>query len=195
MTTKGSLLGFLLLSLGLGCIQRGAKSPAEAEVRLLSAISARNPQDLWNALDQDTRWSWQSIQRAWREAYDITLSNVPEGRERDRLQARFKTGATSENAAQLFAALLTAQEWDRLAKLATDLGSTALKLDPSGTSATVETPQGPVVYRKAHDRFWGWGYSGLAEKAEELKRTAATDLEMLRKNSADFERAAARGSP
>jgi hypothetical protein len=195
MTAKILVLGFLFLTLGMGCIQRGAQSPSEAQARLLAAISTRNPQDLWEALDQDTRWSWLSIQRAWREAYDITLSNVPEGRERDRLQARFKIGATTEKADQLFATLLTAQEWEHLVQLAATLNSIQPQLDPSGTFATVQTPHEPVIYRKAHDRFWGWGYSGLAQKAEELKRTAAIDLEMLRKNAADYERAAARGSP
>jgi hypothetical protein len=149
---------------------------------------------LWNALDQDTRWSWTTIERAWREAYDITQSAVPEGPERARLLARFELGATSESAQALFARMLEPDEWKQTAALLAAAGSRQPELGPSGETAEIQTSAGPLVYRKSHNRFWGWGFSGLAARSEQIKRTASADLERMRSDAVDYERAATRGA-
>ena len=61
-----------------GCRQK-AKTPAEAYKRLTAAVNAGDGGALFDALDQETRWNWMSIQKFHREAYDIVLSNYPEG--------------------------------------------------------------------------------------------------------------------
>jgi hypothetical protein len=162
---------------------------------LAEAVSARDPQKFWKALDLDTRWSWMSIQRAHREAHDITLSNVPEGPERERLLRRFEAGANAQDAAELFERTLTADTWTQLAtKLDSARGQIpAVKTD--GASAEVQTPSGPLLYRKASKPGWGWGYGGMAAEAEEAKRRASADLEMMRASAVEYERAAARGGP
>jgi hypothetical protein len=187
------LLPFLLLCV-VGCGSRGAGTPAEAHARLAAALAAHDSRMLWNALDLDTRWSWMTTQRAWREAYDITQSVVPEGAERTRLLARFEPGATSENAQTLFARMLLPEEWTHAKALVAAAGSRQPELRPPGETAEIATPAGALVYRKGHGWRSGWGYAGLASRAEQLKFAATADLERMRRDAADYERAATRGA-
>ncbi len=189
------VLAIALAGLALAsCGARGAKTPAEAHARLAAAVSAHDGARLWNALDQDTQWSWMSVQRAWRECYDITQSAVPEGPERVRLVARFEPGAMAENAQALFVAMLSPDEWQVVEGLVHAAEARPPALEPSGETARIDTPQGPLVYRKAHNRYWGWGFAGLSPRAEQLKRVASADLERMRSDAADYERAATRGT-
>lgn len=190
---KPWLVSLLLLST-VGCGGRGARTPAEAHARLVAAVTAHDPAKLWDALDQDTRWSWMTIQRSWREAYDITQSVVPEGAERERLLGRFEPGAASENAGTLFARTLTEDDWKTVQALIAAAGSRLPEATATGETAKLDTPAGPLVYRKAHNRYWGWGFTGLSARADELKRLASADLERMRNDAADYERAATRGA-
>jgi hypothetical protein len=189
-----ALLVVLLVLASVNCGAGRAPTPAEAHARLAAAVAAHDGAKLWDALDQDTRWSWMTIQRAWRECYDITQSAVPEGPEKVRLLARFEPAATSENAQTLFAKLLTPEEWHTAQALLAAGDARQPELAPSGETSTVATDAGALVYRKAHNRYWGWGYSGLATRAEQLKHTASADLERMRTDAADYERAATRGA-
>lgn len=189
------LLPLLFLVLALpGCRSRDAATPAQAHARLAAAVAAHDGTMLWDALDEETRWSWMSVQRAWREAYDITLSVVPEGPERNRLLARFEAGATSEDARSLFAGMLGPEDWSRLQALLAAAGGRQPTAASSTTSA-IPTPAGPLVYRKGQSQHSGWGYAGLAARAEQVKFSAVADLERMRKDAADYERAATRGRP
>jgi hypothetical protein len=190
---KFLVLPFLVLAV-VGCGPSGARTPAEAHARLRAALAAHDGTMLWNALDQDTRWSWMTIQRAWREAYDITQSVVPEGPERARLLARFEPGATSENAKTLFVRMLLPEEWMSSQALIAAAGTRLPELSPAGETSEIATAVGALVYRKAHNRYWGWGFAGLAGRAEQLQRGASADLERMRKDAADYERAATRGA-
>jgi hypothetical protein len=186
---------FALLVVGIASCGAGrARTPAEAHARLAAAVAGHDSAMLWNALDQDTRWSWMTVQRAWRECYDITQSAVPEGPERTRLLARFEPGATSENAQTLFEKMLTPKEWKTTQALLTAAGARQPEPEPSGETSAIVTTAGTLSYHKAHNRFWGWGYSGLAARAELLKHTASGDLERMRTDAADYERAATRGA-
>jgi hypothetical protein len=178
----------------LGCGSRGARTPAEAHARLSAAVAVHDAALLWNALDQDTRWSWMSVQRAWREAYDITQSAVPESSERARLLARFAPGALSENAQALFTTMLTPGDWLETQALLTAAGPRMPALAGSGDKSEIATTAGALVYTKARNRFWGWGFSGLANRADQWKRTASADLERMHSDAADYERAATRGA-
>ncbi len=182
------------LSVLVGCGPKGAATPDEAHARLAAAVAAHDSVRLWNALDQDTHWSWMTILRAWREAYDITQSVVPEGAERARLIARFEPGATSEDAEALFIRMLEPDDWRQAASLLAAAGTQRPELAPSGETSEIATSAGPLVYRKPRNRFWGWGYAGLDAKAEQIKRTASDDLERMRSDAADYERAATRGA-
>jgi hypothetical protein len=178
----------------LGCGFRGAHTAADAHARLTAAVAVHDSTKLWNALDQDTRWSWMTIQRAWRESYDITQSAVPEGPERTRLLERFNPAATSENAQALFTKMLTPEDWTSTQALLTAAGSRQPTLTPSGETSEIATEAGILVYRKPHNRYWGWGYSGLSARADQIKRTASADLDRMRSDAADYERAATRGA-
>jgi len=181
------------LFLASACWQRGCKTPAEAKARLAAAMAARDPARLWGTLDLDTQWSWMTAHRAGRESYDITLSNLPEGQQRERLIRRFAPAATSENAAALFAKSLPPEWWSNLASQLAAAGDRAPVTNAAGSEAEIVWPAGRLVFRKMSKPDFGWGFAGLAAEAETLKRAASADLEALRTNAADYERAAARG--
>lgn len=134
-----------------------------------------------------------TIQRAHREAHDITLSNVPEGPERERLLRRFEAGANAQDAADLFERTLTADTWAQLAAKLDSARAQTPTIKPDGLSAEVATTSGPLIYRKASKPGWGWGYGGMAADAEEAKKRASADLEMMRASAVEYERAAAQG--
>src|SRR5436190_10781603 len=86
---------------GVGCRHK-SKTPAEAYKRLTAAVTAGDGGGLFDALDQEARWNWMSIQKFHREAYDIVLSNYPEGEIRERETRRFEHAATASSARDLF---------------------------------------------------------------------------------------------
>jgi hypothetical protein len=183
---------WLVLAVGaLGACKRGAKTPEEAYHRLVEAVRTKQAEQLYQALDLPTRWSWMTIRRTHREAYDILLSNLPEGRERDQATRRFEAGALSESDAALFAEAFTDAGWRDLAR---QLGSSPAPpaLTAIGPDEQEARPAGgaPLRFRRGSDGRWG--YSGLAEEAEDRKRRAVIDLETIRNNAADQERAATR---
>jgi hypothetical protein len=188
-----AILLALPMLLASACWHRGSKTPAEAKARLAAAVAARDPAQLWDALDLDTQWSWMTVLRAGRESYDITLSNLPEGPQRERMIRRFQPAATSENAAALFARSLAADVWPALAAQLAAAGDRPPVVNPAGSEAELVWPAGRLLFRKTSRPAFGWGFAGLAGEAEALKQAASADLEALRTNAADYERAAARG--
>jgi hypothetical protein len=187
-----ALCAAALFSALSGCSRGGSKTPTEAKQRLAAAVAAGDPLLLWRALDLDTQWSWMTVQRAGRESYDITLSNLTEGPQRERLIKRFEAAATVEDAPALFARWVTPDIWSRLAAQVAAAGDREPQ-PVAADRAEIALPEGKLAFRKSDHRGFGWGFSGLAEPAEDLKRTASTDLEALRSNAADYERAATRG--
>jgi hypothetical protein len=182
-----------VLGISSGCwSKRGSKTPALAKERLVAAVTAKDAQQLWRALDLDTQWSWMTIQRAGRESYDITLSNVPEGPQRERLIKRFEAAATAEDAPTLFARQVTPELWTQLSSQVAAAGNREPQ-PVAADRAEIALPEGKLVFRKNDHTSFGWGFSGLAESAELQKRTASTDLEALRTSAADYERTATRG--
>jgi len=171
-----------------GC-RHGAKTPAEAYQRFSAAVTARDGAALFDALDQPTRWAWMSIQKFHREAYDIVLSNFPEGPERDRESHRFQGGATATSARELFRAEIAPGVLPMLVPL---VAADAKVEDPSpdGHAAAVLASGARVPFARGENG--GWGFSGLAKDAEDLKARAYHDLEVVRASAADYERAATR---
>src|SRR4051812_43924775 len=170
------------LALGAGCAS-GAKSPEDAYRRFSAAVTARDGRALYDALDQPTRWAWLTVQKWDREAYDIVISNFPEGQGRERELHRFEKGATAESARDLFAAELAP---DLLASLARLVVPGAPRIEPNVGDADVAEavlPDGGRV-RFAHTRRGGWGFAGLAQQAEERKARAYHDLELVRASAA-----------
>ena len=187
------LLALPMLLLSACWRHRGSKTPAEAKERLAAAVAARDPARLWDALDLATQWSWMTVHRAGRESYDITLSNFPEGQQRERMIRRFERAATSENATQLFARSLAADLWPALAAQRAAAADREPVMNAAATEAEIALPTGRLLFRKTSRPAFGWGFAGLGDQAEALKRAARADLEALRTNAADYERAAARG--
>src|ERR1700755_445974 len=74
-----------------GCAK--ARTPEEGYRRFCKAVTAKDAPALFEALDQKSRWDWMTVQKSHREAYDIILSNYPEGPARDREVHRFERGA------------------------------------------------------------------------------------------------------
>ncbi len=177
-------------ALGLSC-SRGARSPEEGYRQLALAVQARDARALFAALDQETRWSWMTIQRSHREAYDIVQSVYPDGAERARQIARFEAGAQSDGADALFATQVTDKDWQELAVIVSAQATPAATFRTSGDTATADVRGKAVPFRQG-PKDGRWGYTGYAETAEATKRRAMTDLDLLRRSAADYERAAVR---
>jgi hypothetical protein len=172
----------------LGC-KHPAKTPDEAYRRFSDAVTAGDGAALFDALDQKTRWSWMTIQKAHREAYDIVLSNYPEGPERDREARRFEPGATATSARELFHAQVAPAVLPGLAPLAsTDAHVESGPED--GRAAAVLSSGVRVPLARGDDG--SWGFSGLGKDATDQETRASHDLDVVRASAADYERAATR---
>jgi len=182
----------LWAGLAAGGCSSSAKTPEEAYARFSKAVSARDGAALFDACDQKTRWAWMTVQKWHREAYDIVISNYPQGPERDRELHRFEKGATASSARELFKAETATAVLPSLAKLVVS-GKPVIEVQPPGDIAEVVLPDGGRV-RLARGEHGGWGFAGFAPDAEARKNRAYHDLEQVRTNAADYERAAARGT-
>jgi hypothetical protein len=174
-----------------GCSSK-AKTPEEAYARFSKAVASGDGGALFDACDQTMRWNWMTVQKWHREAYDIVISNYPQGPERDRELHRFEKGATASSARELFKAEMAPAVLPQLAKLVVP-GKPAIEVQPPGDIAEVVLPDGGRVRFARGDRG-GWGFAGFAPDAEARKNRAYHDLEQVRANAADYERAAARGA-
>jgi hypothetical protein len=170
-----------------GC-NRGAKTPGEAWQRFVASVKQKDPRALYQALDLETRWSWMTTRRTQREAHDIVLSNFPEGTSRDQHLRRFEAAAAADSEADLFASWLPASRWESLAG---GLPESATPEQRGADRAEVLGAEGQV-WSLRKDRDGNWGFSGFSEEAEVIKRRALADLEVVRNNAADLERAATR---
>jgi hypothetical protein len=182
----------LVAALVAGCAG-GAPSPDEALKVLEQAVQARDGGRLYDALDLDTRWSWMSIQRAERESYDIILSNFPAGADRERQLRRCEAGALAENARDLFAQRLEDTTWAELGAALAHASAPVVSSD--GAQAEVDGNGHRLIFRRPAKGRYGWGFAGLSDRAEEIKRRAMADLELVRTSAADYERAATRQRP
>ncbi|HET6281427.1 MAG TPA: hypothetical protein VFH73_10680 [Polyangia bacterium] len=180
----------LLLVSGLGCAPK-AKNPAEAYARFSQAVHAGDGGALFDALDPPTRWAYLSLQKFHREAYDIVLSNYPEGSARERELHRFQRGATATSARELFKAEMAPALLPMLKPLA--VTDATIETAPSGNEAAAVLPSGGRV-ALGRGENGGWGFAGLAKQALEQKTRAYHDLELVRASAADYERAAARAA-
>jgi hypothetical protein len=181
-------LALLVSAAGAGCRHK-SKTPAEAYRRFADAVNAGDGGALFDALDQPTRWSWMSIQKFHREAYDIVLSNFPEGPDRERETRRYEHAATASSARELFRADAAPRLLPMFQPLA--LGGAPIEMGPGEDRAAAVLASGArVEFTRGKDG--GWGFAGLAKQAEEDKNRAYHDLEVVRASAADYERAAAR---
>jgi hypothetical protein len=187
-------LGLALLALSAassaGCRHK-SKTPEEAFQRFASAVAAGDGTALFDALDQKTRWDLMTIQKYHREAYDIVLSNYPEGPERDREKSRFERAATAPSARELF-------RTDAAPVLIPLLGPQAQGIPrvdpgPGEGEATAALDNGRRV-PLARGEDGSWGFAGLAKATEDDMNRAYHDLEVVRASAADYERAAARAA-
>ena len=182
-------LAIALLSVSAGGCRQKAKTPLEAYKRLTAAVTENDGGALFDALDQQTRWNWMSIQKFHREAYDIVLSNYPEGEVRERETRRFEHAATAPSARDLFAMDAAPTIMPMLRPLV--LPGATVENGPTEDAAAAVLGSGMRVELKRSGNG-DWGYAGLGKRAEEDKNRAYHDLEVVRASAADFERAAAR---
>jgi hypothetical protein len=174
---------------GAGC-RHGAKTPAAAYQRFAAAVAEQDGGALFDALDQKARWDFMTVQKWHREAYDIVLSNYPEGAEREREKHRFEHAATATSARELFKSDVAPGILPLLRPLAL-AADPPIEAGPSGREAAARLPSGARVPFAQNERG-GWGFAGLDQRAEDLKTRAYHDLEVVRASAADYERAAAR---
>src|SRR4051812_14219767 len=196
--SRGSRRSRLLVALALvalpmaaaGC-QHKSRTPEEAFQRFATAVQAGAGAALFDALDQQTRWDLMTIQKYHREAYDIVLSNYPEGPVRDREKGRFEHAATAPSARELFRSDTAPGLLPTLAPLTQ--GIPRIQAGPGDRQATAVLDGGGRV-PLLRGESGGWGFAGLAKRAEDDKNRAYNDLEAVRASAADYERAAARAA-
>jgi hypothetical protein len=186
-----STLALVVVALALAGVACGPKSktPAEAYHKFSEAVTAGDPGALWDALDQETRWAYMTVQKWHREAYDIVLSNYPEGPNRDRERRRFEHAATASSARALFISDLGPTVLPTLRPLAAP--EATIQPGPDADHADAVLTSGQHV-ELARGKKGGWGFAGLQKRALDDKNRAFHDLELVRASAADYERAAAR---
>jgi len=174
----------------VACSARGPKTPEAAFEQISQAVSTNDAETLFDGLDQPTRWSWMTIQKCHREAYDAALSNFPDGPDKELKLRYLELAATAETPADIFAAKMGARA---LADLKGRLPTGKPQFSTVGTEATMLPLAGaPLQFRLVEGR---WGYSGFAAVAEDLKRRAIADLELIKTSATDYERARTLGKP
>jgi hypothetical protein len=181
----------LAAGLALAGCRHKSKTPEEAFQRFAAAVHAGDGAALFDALDQPARWDLMTIQKYHREAYDIVLSNYPEGPVRDREKGRFEHAATAPSARDLFRTDDAPMLLTSYAALAE--GIPRIEPGPGEAEATAVLDNGQRV-PFGRDGGGGWGFAGLDKRAEDDKNRAYHDLEVVRASAADYERAAARAA-
>ncbi len=177
--------------MGLAGCRHKSKTPEEAYQRFAQAVKNADGAALFDALDQATRWDLMTIQKAHREAYDIVLSNYPEGPEREREKRKYEPAATAPSARELFKNE-TAPHMIPMTRMLV-MGSVHFEAGASDAEAeAVLENGGRLLFARGQDG--GWGYAGIAKQTSDEKNRAYHDLEVVRASAADYERAAARAA-
>jgi hypothetical protein len=183
------VFGFVAAAALVAGCRHKIKTPEEAYERFSAAVTAGDALALFDSLDQPSRWAWMTVQKYHREAYDIVLSNYPEGPDRQREAHRFEPAATATSGRELFGAQISPGVLRGLRPLA--VADAHVERGPAdGQAAAVLVSGARVPLARGEDG--SWGYSGLARDAEEQKTRAYHDLEVVRASAADYERAATR---
>ncbi len=188
--TRGKAFALVVAVLALGGCHK-SRTPEEAFHRLERAVAAADVEEFFDALDQRSRWAWMTVQKSHREAYDIILSNYPEGHERERELRRFERGATLGSARALFAEEVGRAALEKFPKPFPAFVRVNMEADGQNALAVLASHLS-LPFRRGPDG--SWGYSGLADDAEERQKRALGDVDVVRKNAADYERAAARNA-
>lgn len=174
----------------VGCTK--ARTPEEGYRRFCKAVTAGDAPALFEALDQRSRWGWMTVQKSHREAYDIILSNYPEGPERDREVHRFERDASLGSGRAAFVDEVGQGAIGGLRPLC--VGSVRIETAPDGMSAVAMLASGAKVPLRLGPEDKSWGYGGYGDEAEDRQKRALADVEQVRTSAADYERAAARGA-
>lgn len=174
----------------VACGARGPRTPESAFERISLGVSNNDAETLFEGLDQHTRWSWMTIQKCHREAYDAVLSNFPDGPDKLQKLRYLEPAATAETPADIFATKMGARA---LAELKGRLPTGTPQFSTVGAEATLAALSGAALqFRLVEGR---WGYSGFAAEAEDQKRRAIADLELIKTSATDYERARTLGNP
>lgn len=168
-----------------------ARTPEEAHRKFCKAVNAGDASALFEALDQKSRWAWMTVQKSHREAYDIILSNYPEGTERERELRRFERGATLGSGRALF----VEEAGPAALAMSRPLCAGEAHFEPAadGQNATALLASGARAPLRLGPNG-GWGFAGLADDAEDRQKRALADVDQVRVSAADYERAATRSA-
>ena len=193
MLRSGAFVAVVLVASAVGAAgcRHKSKTPEDAYQRFADAVKKGDGLALFDALDQGTRWDLMTIQKAHREAYDIVLSNYPEGPERERDKRRYEPAATAPSARELFKTATAPGLIPTMQAQVT--GTASIQRGASDGEAEAVTESG-VHLPFARGQDGGWGYAGLAKQTADDKNRAYHDLDVVRASAADYERAAARAA-
>lgn|GEM_PF-872772 len=178
------------LVLGLSVLSAcKSRTPEATFESVTTALQNDDAEALFETLALDTRWSWMTIQRYQRESYDIVMSNYPQGVDRETQLRRLEVGAVAQSAAELYANSEGKNQLVALKKVWPQSTKWSRKTDEASTP---DREGNPLVFRLNEGR---WGLTKFGEAADLLKKRAASDIDIIKTNATDFERAARRGQP
>lgn len=178
-------------AVGVAGCRHKSKTPEDAYQRFAEAVKKEDGAALFDALDQATRWDLMTIQKAHREAYDIVLSNYPEGPEREREKRKYEPAATAPSARELF----KNETAPHLIPMTKPLVMGSVHFEQGASDAETDAVAdggGRLPFARGQDG--SWGYAGIAKQTADEKNRAYHDLEVVRASAADYERAAARAA-
>jgi hypothetical protein len=154
----------LVVACALGC-SRGAKSQEEAARRLAEAVRQGNTAAVYDVVDQETRWSIDSVWKYHQQCLAAIEESYPTDAQA-RESRRFIDAASARD-------FLKGHEerYHELAGLAPRVGQL-----------------GAADF--ARDQRGQWGYTGLRALWEDAKQRASHDLETVRASAAAYKQAA-----
>ena len=164
-------------------------SPEGAYARIALCVAQRRPRDAFPYLETEAQWAAYTIRDLRKRACDGVRASYPPG-ERERLLDAWHDEAEAPDGADVFALLAIRRGW--MARLERDLSGEA-RVDAHGDRATIVTARGTrYPFRKRDKGIWGLTVF-TAELRAEAER-AARDLEVVERNTVDYDRASGRSS-
>jgi hypothetical protein len=160
------------------------RTPEGAYLRIVLAIDADRPRDMFAYLETDAEWAAYTIRDARKEANERIRASYPEP-ERTQLTDAYRAEETAPDGADVFMLFARRRGW--IARMRRDL-SGVKRVEVDRDRATVVTARGTrYPFRRRDNGIWGLTIF-TAELTAEAER-ASRDLAVVKAAAADYDRA------
>ncbi len=160
------------------------RTPDGAYLRIVLAVDADRPRDMFAYLETDAQWACFTIRDARRTANERVRASYPEP-ERTQLTEAYRAEESAPDGADVFVIFARRRGW--MARLKRDM-SGVKRVETDGDRATVVTARGTrYPFRRRDNGIWGLTLF-TAELTAEAER-ASRDLAVVQASSDDYARA------